>query len=439
MNKRTSKISRFFLTAMAISLFGFFTACDNENEVTPGTDPTDTTDNNPQPDEDGFSPLDPEENKANLESAGLDLITNMTDLKETEGVKVSAALIYHLSGGDVDIEARKSTKPVMSVLSALARIRNNNASPKDVFNGMRTREEIPTEEEEPISLQEEFDAIAGVYSWNSSKSDFDTTSLGGDRVVLKFPSTENGSTNDAQIAIYGVEFTTINNTEAEYEGEAPVALRADVSVNGTNVITYTWDAEYKANGEPENLETVVTISDFSFSLSMVNTSTDISVDYAMKNGSTTILALGAGATGNFTSEVIGGEEVEAGDVVTDADAYIQLFNIKVSGEVDIESLAPAIDAAEDAENDVALAKAWDDHTSIVVTYADNNHKIAETEFYYYDETEDVSMRLIFADDSKDDIGTYIDNGFEDVEAEFEQLVEDLGFELESEDEVEGGA
>jgi hypothetical protein len=228
------------------------------------------------------------------------------------------------------------------------------------------------------------------------------------------------------------------NDAAEYEGDVPTALKADLTVGGTKQIEYSFVASYKNNGEPTSVVTSITIGAFKLAFEAVNTTTEAGVDYSLTENGTNLLSFGAGATGNFNSDNIN-ESEGAGDIVTSSSAYFQIMNIKFAGEVDVESLDQALEEAETGEQEAA---AYNEHVTFVAFYADANKKIADIEFYSstseicYDfngdgiddhcEVDEVmDVRLIFADDSKATLETYTEIGFDELETELEEFADDL--------------
>jgi hypothetical protein len=142
-----------------------------------------------------------------------------------------------------------------------------------------------------------------------------------------------------------------------------------------------------------------------------------------------------GASGEFTSENALGEGSGPASVVNDASAYFQLMNIKFAGKVDIKKWSELIDETGSMQN---MADAWNGSTELVVYYADSKEKIADGEFYVTDgdfiddecySSEIVDIRLVFADESKADLATYTDEGFDELSTTFEEFMTELDEDL----------
>ncbi|HYC87309.1 MAG TPA: hypothetical protein VEB86_18885 [Chryseosolibacter sp.] len=394
-----------------------------------------------------FSELTVEQNKENLEDNGIALVGKMTSLKDAPGINTTASLNHFLSIADVPEGGRAATNnKAVKMMILLSRFGIGNAKASDVLKGFRAREE------EPQTPQEVFNEYKGTYTFNHTTQQWDYAA-GGDAIIFKFPSTENGTTNNAELSIYGYTTQAVVNDAAEYDGDVPTALKADLSVNGTKQIEYSWAASYKNNGEPTSIVTTLKIGTFLFAFEVKNTTSEIGINYSLTENGTNLLSFGAGASGNFNSDNIGDSEAAA-DVVTSSSAYFQIMNIKFAGEVQVKTLEDALDAADTIEEEAA---AYNAGTTFVVFYADSKEKIADLEFYgttvteeydfcfdqngdgiesedecehYTDTYEKIDVRLVFADQSKTDLETYTDVGFEEFEAELDEftasLEEDFG-------------
>jgi hypothetical protein len=330
------------------------------------------------------------------------------------------------------------------MLALLSDLGIGKANAADVLKSFRTQEE-----EDPSTPQELFDDVKGTYTYNIANNVWDFAA-NSNQIVFKFPSTEAGTTNDATFAIYGLTTVTVVNNEAEYEGDLPTALKADLTIGSTKHLEYNFSASYKSNGEPTLAETSLIIGAFKFSAKVVNNTSEVAVDYSMTKNSSNIIAFGAGATGNFSSEALGGENAD--DAVNTGSAYFQIMNVRFAGTVNVAALADALDAANTVQ---AEATALNSNVELVVFYADSKKKIADTEFYkttttdswevcnydpetgewtdcYTEESDPydiVDIRLVFADGSKADLATYTEIGFEEVEEELNAFVDELEADL----------
>ncbi|MDA3891551.1 MAG: hypothetical protein PF517_07805 [Salinivirgaceae bacterium] len=148
-------------------------------------------------------------------------------------------------------------------------------------------------------------------------------------------------------------------------------------------------------------------------------------------------------------------EFDVHKVIKEGNASFQAMNMKIVGAIDAEKLGDAIEAIPeglyDNDEDEAVAKeieAMNEHVSLSLRYGDSNEIIAlieaypiseeySYEEYYYDgewhdtprtitETDYwIGMRFVFADGSKVDMETYLDEGFDDLIQELEDWADSL--------------
>lgn len=388
-----------------------------------------------------FSDLTDEQNKQNLESNGVEFVNNLTTLQNSEGVQTSISLVNWLNAAPLPENGRKATSnKAFSVIQLLARFGQGTASSKDVLAGMRVREE------DPQTPQELFDDVAGTYEYSVELNDW-IYEAGADEIVFKFPSSETETTNNAEFAIYGLATVAVTNEAAEYEGDLPTALQADLTVDGAKVIEYTFAASYKANGEPTAVSTSLTIQPFKFTLALKNTTAEVSSDYSLTMNNENLISFGAGASGNFNTDNVSEDETAVSDVINSASSYLQVMDIKFAGNVNVKTLEDQADLAQTIEEEAA---AWNAATELVVFYASSKQKIADGEFYgeegeeeytwcwdtdgdgiedqcqtYTESYSKIDIRLVFADGSKSDMATYLDAGFEEMEEALDDFVTSL--------------
>lgn len=436
MYKLSTNFRTLLFGASALSSAFLFTSCGDDDEkdaVTPEVDfPTE------------FSPESVEQNKAKLEQNGIDLVNNLTEFKNSPGIKTAISFSYFLSEASLPEGGRlSSSSQVVKLMQLVGRYGEGKASISDVVKGARAKED---DEQTP---QEIFNENKGTYTYSKATNQW-TFEGGGDRVIFKFPSVKTSATNDAEFAIYGFQSTQVTNEYAEYTGDLPTALKADLTVGGAKQIEYNFSGSYKSNGDPTAVSTSLTIGKFKLSFDAKNQTSEVSVNYGLTKDNNNLISFGAGAKGNFSSDNIG-DDTNAGDIITESAAYFQLLNIRIAGEISVKSLQQALDVATTIDQE---ATAWNNNSTLVVFYADSKKKIADTEFYgsttteeysyCYDDNGDgiedgceteihtddiIEIRLVFVDGSKSDLATYTEVGFEDVEDKIEEFIDALEADL----------
>jgi len=387
-----------------------------------------------------FSDKTVEQNKSQLQDNGIQLVNKMTGLKSTSGIQTSIAFSDHLSVGQVpNIEGgRVSNSRAINLLQMLSDLGQGKSSASKVVSGMRTS---ATEFD---SFEQYFADVAGVYAYNAANHTWTYTKT-GTKIVFQFPSTKTGTTNNAEYAIYDYKGTKISNGVggADYTGDYPTALKADLTVDGTKKMSYSFETAYDSKGTPTSIKVSITIDTFTFAYALGNTTTDASIDYSLSESNNVLFAFGIRAKGSFTVDGAGSAE-NPDDVVSTGSAYFQIMNIKFSGEIDTKTLASDLNKATTIEQ---RAAAWNKNYKLLVFYVDTKKKIADSEFYitthqetYYDcewvgndvvchdVTEDVQsldVRMVFQDGSKSDLATYTNAGFGDLQKELEKFVDSL--------------
>jgi hypothetical protein len=411
MNKSTSQLIALFFSACIMLSAVMLSSCKNDDEtgsILPVVDiPTQ------------FSDLSPEQNKANLEEDGVALINELEALKDSPGINTTESLDHFISIAGVPEGGRAATdNKAMKMMLLLAKFGVGKAKAVEVLKGFRTKEE-------PVTPKEMFDALAGIYTYNKNTLTWEYASGVTGRIVFKFPSTETGTDNNAELAIYDFTSKAIENEAAEYQGDFPTSLKADLSVNSTKQIQFSWTASYNNSGEPTSIVTSLTIGTFKLAYELLNTTTEIAIGYSLTKNGTNIVSWGAGAKGQFSSDAVSNSEGPS-DVATFSNAYFQIMNTKFAGEVKIKELEDALETANTLD---AQATAYNANMTFVVFYADSKKKIADTEFYVVPESdlenEHIDIRLIFADDSRADLEHYTETGFEGLAEEFSNFQEDL--------------
>lgn len=390
-----------------------------------------------------YSELTVPQNKTKLEDNGVSLMNNITTFKNSSGIQTSIAFTQHLEGATVpeNMGGRVSNNSGVKLLQMLSSFGKGKTSMSKAIKGLRI-----SEDDGFTSFKAEYDELIGIYTYNKANDSW-TYEMTGDKIVFKFPSTEEGTVNNAQYSIYGLETVMISSDLGgeDYTGDYPTALKTELTVDNVKKMEYTFSAAYNSSGDPSSISIIWTIDSYTLAYGVSNSTTEAKFDYNLKNGDQILFAYGARATGNFSSTAVNGSE-DAGDVITTSSAYFQIMNIKFSGEVNANALADALALATTTEQELA---AWNANYKLIVFYDDTKKKIADSEFYMTEEEytewemvwnnetqeyewvehtairESLEIRLVFADGSKSDLATYTDTGFEDLKNSFESFIEDL--------------
>ena len=470
------KKSNLFLTC-AIASCALVTSCKEDVENVAPVDESGQvkeTDTGIVNTPDQFTSLSPEENKKNLEDDGLSLLKDVDDLTKAPAVEVTTSFVSFLDQS----EAEPMNGRLGSSSRMLSDLATDRGSVQSVFASMRTTEEGPE------SIQAIYDEYVGVWSWNADQQVWDH-SVEGDKIVFEFPSTETGTQNNAQYVIHSYEGIAQDSPLEDYEGDLPTKIETELTVDGQRQASYSFVAAYNQAGEPTQLTTSLSVNSFIFSIKADNNTQKVGTQYSLKRDNRTLLAMGAGAYGNFSAEHIDNLDYDKGqhegDVVNRVDAYFQLMNVVLAGNMDIKKY---LDGYEDnyqegyykesthQEEDGYYTNTYEyssgyhvdsvteqnaqlleEAFNLKVFYADGSGKIADTEVYttketdvvyrgYYDEEQKkqvseekeveyqmIDVRMVFEDESKADLETYFSEGFDDLVKEFEEFAEEMGADL----------
>lgn len=427
-----------FLSFTMMAMIGLWLFSCSEDEVAPLED---GKVNIP----DAFTELTDEQNKAELEKNGQQLLTDIDGMNDLQIIDV-----YQSFNNFAGISEPQTNGRLLKSLTGI----EESASVGEIFTALRTTEE------EFTSLQQLFDEYSGTFTWNPTLQDWDFVA-GTGKIELLFPGTSTGTTNDAKILIHSYKsITGPNPLGEEYTGDLPTQVLMDITYKGTNVLAYVFNAAYNDKGEPTDVSTSLTLAPYKFEVKVVNTTSLVSVKYNLSKSGKVLISMGAGAEGEFTEAAYDAGEGEG--MVTTGNVYFRLLDVTLAGNVDVKKMEAGIEAIYTEEYDaegnynfefdydaaaVEEAKLWNENVNLVAFYNSSKKKIAEADFYTYervntwtdyvwnDQLQDYEMvtrtdtntrmdvRLIFSDGSKSDLETYFNTGFEDITTDLETFFE----------------
>ena len=423
-----------------------------------------------------FSKLSVEENKALVETAGVDFVKVFRRMESIETIDVIANLgdIMSSSGEPVAILAKDSK--LFSTMETFAAAANREKKINDVFDAMASSGELA---EDPESIQQFWNENVGTYNWDPELNDW-IIELGGTTFIFKFPSSDVATTNDATLTVYNYTGVNISNpVDEEYTGDLPASLNADLKVGTKTLISILFAAEYNADGVPKVIASDLTIENFKFEIDLTNTTKLVSVNYKFLENTNVILDLGASGEGLFTEanfdsnthtendtysyydyrwnpntqqyeEVLvtytdTWEETDFEEIINSAKAHFQLFNIAIRGDINVKGLVDQIriiDGEEESEEineetaENRRASKINEYLNLRLVNVTNDQILAKAEAYVVKETYSqymdtyIDFRLTFGDESLIDLETYFDSGFNDFITELNGLINDINSDYE---------
>jgi hypothetical protein len=412
MNKPFLKFSALFLAGAML------VACGSDDDVAKPIDDEDPDTEVPTEDPTEYADLTVEENKAKLQDNSIEFANSVETLKNSSGIETTIAFSTFLENAGVPLnEGRKSSLPIFDLVNNL----KDFASGKSIDNtiaGLRTAEEV-------TSIQDEFNNSAGTYTYNRPEQIWVYTESPTDKIVFKFPSKEEGSTNNATYTVYGYTGKNVSNSAVEgYEGEYPTGLKIDLEIDGQKKLEYVLAAGYNDKGEPTSLTLSVKVDAFVLAYEVTQDGKKAAVRYSLKENDKKLYELGVDSDGTFNTGTI--EDANTGEEVFDkGTVYFQMLNIKFSGHIDVDALAAALDKANTPEQ---TAAAWNDNMKMIVFYVDSNKKIADGKVILIEETDDwgnedtyIDLQLIFANDTKMSVETFAETGFDKLTKKIEDI------------------
>lgn len=390
--------------------------------------------------------LTPEQNKTNLQQTGLDFMKQMDDAKNLTSIDNTVYFTELLDKADPFEGAQASAIMPFNVLYAL-RSFEKTGDQELVYASLRQAKSL----ENDTTIEMGFNDIKGTYEWNASSQKWVKSE--GNTLVLKFPSSESKTTNNAS---YSIEYVPYNGTvyNDDLKGNTPKKLVAKFTVDAKTLVQFTFDAEYNSDGIPSLLLANLQVESYNFNSKLVLTNALVSNNYAFTHKGNNIISMGTTINGNFSKsnlESLTENDVETPEnwkkLATSMNAYIQVLNVKLEGNGNMNGMASDLIAnggSEVVEDDVAKqVDILNKNLVLKAYYVSTGVKIAHSEFYVEkdsytystwvngqeviktQEDEYTNIRLVFDDASRADLETYFGKGFEKLEDEFSKFTKDL--------------
>jgi hypothetical protein len=399
-----------------------------------------------------YSELSITENKENLEQTGVQMLSELNEMKSSEAISVLANFAISMASS---MQTVSQSEAFYGVMTDFSNVGSDDFEANQIFSNLKAVSE------EPNSFTDLWEMLEGKYTWNAIQGQWDTASA-TDEIVFEFPGMAGETTNTASLTIDNFAAFTVTDTSlmefGDTDPELLSSLKITLEYNSTEVASYSFSASYQADGMPTALETVMAMGDFSWSVEITHTPyTAASLKGSFKHSGNVLVEGYIDASGDWSEENVNNSiiehaywnsyiedtlyytEVMVDEILENSNAYIQIMDIKIAGMVYIDSLGTAIRAIEedysDEEKDeeeyaTAMAEALNQYALLVVVYAESNEMIAKAVAYPYEDEDgdgdwDVELRFQFADGSPVDAETYFSEGFSDLITEFEEFIGDI--------------
>lgn len=384
-----------FLLITAICLLVF--SCKKDEEKSPADFP--------------FSKENVNEDKAKLEDAGQQMITEMKAMNNSESNPVLESFVDCNSLDDPFETSVSKSAPVFRTINATASVTANRNTIEYLTKMMKS--DIT---EDPSTFQEMFDKYKGVYTWNATSKVWVKTASAEFKFL--FPSTKGGTTANAALVITytgKTGYTLLDN----YSGDYPTALNAAITVGAKKVFEIDFKATYTAEGIPAAVNYFVALYPYKYEISWKYSASSLSLRYHLTNGSKNIIDCFGSVGGNFTkanvTTAMDSDDSEPTDVFSSGNAYFQVFNVKLAGTIDFKGLYQAEQkiVGDNYQAETKRAEEINKYVNLDLVFADSKQKIASVVAYpakdiyqWYDwnntlHTEEdyyIDMKLVFEKD-----------------------------------------
>jgi len=386
-----------------------------------------------------FSNLTTEEHKAKLEGEGIAFAKNMDAVADLK--------VYDVVDAFFTLKDQENQNVAMSPAIAFG-VDQINA----LRNGAKSSVNLKALSVDGTnSASAEFAAEAGIYKWDGTK--FAHTPKEGE---ITYIFTVEGKEAKFSVNNFTVK-KAVNQIETGVVIELPLSLNMSVTLGDVALCSYVFTGEWYENDTPKLLKEDIKLEGFTFTHELSNTKAVLSMGSSFDYNETIIFANNISIEGNVdyseimaqvkAAETNGPNDALNQEILTKANAWFQVGNVKADGVVDVKGIMntmksglETVDMQSDDAMNTLLVEAANQNVKLFVRYADSNEIIAKSEFYLntYKDTEWVQgadgswgevpatftepdIRMVFGDNSAVD-GDFFNNGFGDMFKQIDALV-----------------
>jgi len=388
-----------------------------------------------------FSDLTTEEHKAKLEDEGIAFAQNMDAVAD---LKLYDVVDAFMNLQELDQQNTDVNPTVAFGLDQVNELR------KGAKSSVNLKVLAP---EEKGSISAEFAEQTGVYTWDGTGFVY---AANKDEITYVFPVGENEVEAKITVNNFSVQLAA-NQDQEGFEIELPLSLNMSVTLGAEEICSYALVGEWYDNDTPKSLIETIKLEMYTFTHELSNTKSTLSMGSSFDKDGTIIFANNITIEGNvdysaIMAELEAAEGEEDGlssamgqEILTKANAWFQLGNVKMEGVLDVKGMMNGMEAgmstieSEEALN-ALMVELLNNNVKLYVKYADSDEIIAKSEFYLntYDDYDwiqeadgswtevpatftEPDIRMVFADDSAVD-SDFFNTGFEDMIAEIDALI-----------------
>lgn len=377
-----------------------------------------------------FSKLTVEEQKAQIEQSGLDLVTAMEGLQDTKAMTTLMNML-EMTGGEIDYA------PMQRLVS-------------DIKNG---RQKAFSNFDKQMRVSYIDSEIWGEYSYNFTTEEMEQVKTLTNKLIFNFPATATATTNTAKITITYEESTVeIPDTDNEMY---PSKITCVMTVGGAEVMSANFSGKYYADGAPQEATQSLKMDTYEWIAEVKNDKKTASESYEFKNGKTTLIKSSAEINGTLTEAALTDamEDEAPEDAITDFAVYAQVMNIAVKGGTkDLKGFMTEMNAIDyeklsDKQRTEKEVEILNKYLICTAFFVDDKRKFADVEFYvdeeidtwtyydYYLQKEvtntyyyyNLVPRFILSDGSKVLVENYVLEGFDKLQNKIEDMANDFDY------------
>ena len=374
------------------------------------------------------------ENKATMETEGVNCINELRSIKSTTGIKALINLSNLGNSSSTKSYVVNSKLPISILLKSLMA-----GSTTGALKALKA--DVPE-----VNFKSEISKIACTMTWNNATNEWDSSAAESANVVkILFPARDGDITNTAELKLYNMGFTTVATTNSYYSANnAITSCSAYLKIDGTSAMNYSLSVVYDTKGLPSSITTSLGIDAFSLNYDLAYSSSKITSALTVKNNTTTLLAQGFEVNGTMTDAKA--KELQnlydtsetgmskIGEFVKTGIIYYQVMDMKIVGSIDVENFTKAFDALSSTDkqnftdNDCATINKY---CQLYGIFASTQKKFADATVYAKTVNGSTStspaILLTFPDASKVDAETYFSDAanFANFKSELDKFIAEV--------------
>jgi hypothetical protein len=281
------------------------------------------------------------------------------DIMETEGMKAMQS--YSTLGGDaIALKSTGDSKNLRSLLPNESRLK-------------------------AVTGSEEFNAHCGTYTWNATNQGWVYDSLNpSNKIIVNFPTDTNNQTNlDGVLTIndYSEQMFVTNEGIYMDTSYCPTSIMADLKVDGTTYIDFSFTASWANADMPTSLTASLDVNPYSFSIAFTDGGTSITASANISLNSTTLFGL-SGSVLFYSSSKDSAKYL--------SNAVVTYRDLQLKGNVDIDAMNKAENTSQantaldislyhtggSKIADIVMVDVTTDSTDVYLEYSDGSQEPA---------------------------------------------------------------